>query len=81
MYVNICCGIDRHKLSYHIDNFVKEHGYGPYLFASLDTLNELDSNLLNYQTTLKSSTGIISTYYGYKTFVDPSKKYGEVELR
>lgn len=80
MYVNIC-GIDRHKLSCLISNFVKEHGYGPYLFVSRDTLNELDSNLLNYQTTLESSTGIIGKYCGYKIFVDPSKKYGDVELR
>lgn len=80
MFVNIC-GIDRHKLSCHISNFVKEYGYEPYLFMSPDTVNELDSDPWNYKMTLESSTGVISTYCGYRTFVDPSKKYGEVELR
>lgn len=75
--------IDIEVLDRKIDDWFAEHGYGPIILMSPDTLKEIMENfgLCISRNACNNCTGRVGTYQGAKVFSDPSMKYGEVELR
>lgn len=82
---NIIRHIDIKILDEQIDKWTEKHGYAPIILMSPDTLQEMpkleDIEIYPMQSTCNNCTGRVGTYEGVKVFSDPSRKYGEVELR
>lgn len=77
-----CTSLDNRLLQYKIACYEEAYKVKPYIFAALDTLTELtcDKELCGKYWT-QTQCGIIGVYQGYRVFEDPTKAYGEVELR
>lgn len=69
---NILRHIDIETLDKSIDDWFEEYGYAPIILMSLDTVRVIKDNFDFHRS---------NRYRDAKVFVDPSMKYGEVELR
>lgn len=82
---NIIRHIDTKILDEHIDKWAEEHGYAPIILISPDTLREMprseDFEICFTKSTCNNCPVRVGEYEGVKVFSDPSKEYGEVELR
>ena len=78
MIVNVCYKPDLTNLMTAIDSFIKVNNKDPYLFMNMDTANSFDQNCSIQKTHRKD---MIFCFCGYKTFIDASLKFGEIELR
>lgn len=80
---NIAGSLDLEKLDKHL--FENSWQYEPIILLSPETLGCMPT-LDNFyecigQSTRNKCTGLVGVYHGRKVFSDPTKKYGEVELR
>ena len=79
-YFNIVVRADRRLLDKKLKEFMQTHNYNPIILMSKETVDDLryDGSIYYLKTEPPCYMGM---YDGYIVFVDPSKKFGEVELR
>ena len=93
MIFNIAKKIDIELLNNKIEEFISNkirqhplHDCEPYIFMSPDTIEDMpkfENNQVHNGCFHDSwnANRMVGYYNGCKVFIDPTKKYGEVELR
>ena len=85
MTVNISKKLDLNLLDEVINSFMRDECVRPIILMAPETLADMPTlNMFNdclRQSTRNNCTGLVGMYHGNKVFSDPTKDYGDVELR
>ena len=87
MKINIAYDLNIPLLNDKLNEFAINNQQSPIMIMSHETMNKIATDFQKVdairlgESNLVYEANTIGMYHGYKVFVDPTMKYGEVDIR